>query len=77
MSEVKRVLNKNKKCHFWLENGRGHQYILQVMYVNNLLSVHFTGDDESVHMSDTEGGQRESYDDLRNMLSELLDEKER
>ena len=32
-------------------------------------------DEESVHMS--EGGERESYEDLRLMLSELLDEKER
>ncbi|XP_063688864.1 liprin-alpha-2-like [Bolinopsis microptera] len=32
-------------------------------------------DEHSVHMS--EGGQRESYEDLRLMLSELLDEKER
>jgi hypothetical protein len=32
-------------------------------------------DEDSVHMS--EGGQRESYEDLRLMLSELLDEKER
>ena len=32
-------------------------------------------DEHSIHMS--EGGQRESYEDLRLMLSELLDEKER
>ena len=32
-------------------------------------------EDGSVHMS--EGGERESYEDLRLMLSELLDEKER
>ena len=32
---------------------------------------------EDCSVAECEGGQRESYDDLRTMLSELLDEKER
>lgn len=46
------------------------------MYFDDYFKLFSVEDDgDSIHMS--EGGQRESYEDLRLMLSELLDEKEK